>query len=1577
MNKRSILAFASLVLVLFAFGAGDKDKWQSQMRGTTAAQRRMAAVRTAAARKNSPETAAILVPGGTPDYFGIYPNYANSPLPANASAVPLAVTVTGGGGTGGAGLATVTNGSVTGIGVTAPGSGYYATPDVVITGATGAGATAVANTVNGVIVGIVVTNPGTGYSAPVVTIVPHGGGTGATAQAFIDLSGAITSIAVTNGGSGYLGPIVTINPGTSGGTGAAATATVDPTLHIITGLTITSGGNGYFLQRNANGTFAGAIRKFVDKLPGAGAANANNLGQYIPVAIPDQSTYSGSDYYEISLVEYTEKLHSDLLPTTLRGYMQTNTTDATVKIPSYLGPIIVAQANRPVRVKFTNALPTGAGGNLFIPVDTTVMGAGMGPTGVNYTQNRAVIHLHGGNTPWISDGTPHQWITPATESTPYPKGVSVQDVPDMPPSPPGAATFFYTNQQTARLMFYHDHAYGITRLNVYAGEAAGYVLRDTVEQSMMTSGVLPADELPLIIQDKTFLPNATQLANEDPTWPFAVDATKSNLWFPHVYMPNQNPWDIAGVNAMGRWDYGPWFWPPFTGLINGPVPNPLAGLPGEPPNNPGTPNPSLVPEAFMDTPVVNGTAYPYLQVGKKAYRLRILNASNDRSLNLQLYYAQSNKTMWNAATGALLDPNAGEVPMVPAIPGIGLPPTWPTDGRDGGVPAPSASGPSFIQIGSEGGFLPYPAVLPNTPVGYEYNRRNIVVLNVSNQTLFLGPAERADVIVDFSGVPDGSKLILYNDAPAPVPAFDSRYDYYTGDPDQTSTGGAPSTQPGYGPNTRTIMQFQVMASLGTAAPYNLAALQTALPTAFAATQPAPIVPQAGYNAAYGANFPADAYVRIQDTSMTFTPIGAAAPISMALQPKAIQELFEANYGRMNAILGVEIPFSNLTTQTTIPYAYVDPPTELIANSNAAALIGSAADGTQIWKITHNGVDTHAIHFHLFNVQLLNRVGWDGAVVAPDANELGWKETVRMHPLQDAIVALRPIVPTLPFKIPNSIRPLDPTSPLGSTGQFTNIDPNNNPVAVTNHLVNFGWEYVWHCHLLGHEENDMMRPIIFAVAPQAPSNLTAAIVGANAHLTWTDNSLNETGFTVQKATTSAGPWTTLTNTLPIAAGTGTTVTYDNPITPGGTFFYRVQANNLVGDTTVYAAPATGYPNGSADSPFSNIAGVGPGAQPTLSVTPPEGLISSGTAGGPFSPSSKDYTLQNTGGGSLSWTALKTQNWVTLSQSSGTLNAGQSTIVTVSINGTATTLMAPSYSDTVTFTNTTNGLGNTTRPVSLSVDFRQFITVRGADNWIYSRSMNTAEALSAWTKLNGKTNVTPATAIFNGKLYMVVKSDIDTTIWWNSMTPNGVWGSWAPMDGFTSDKPSIAAFNNKLYIAVRGTDSKIYFRSMTTAEVFAPWSLVPVGLTSVPPAIHAFNNMLYLVVKDSGDNKIWWNKMNTSDVWSGWNLTDGLSPSTAAMTVFNNLLYIAVQGSDNKIYYRSMSTADVFAAWGSIPGFTDSSPALEDFNSKLYIVVKSNVDMTIWWNSMTAAGVWGSFAQMDGLSPTTASLAAPIY
>jgi PKD repeat protein/endonuclease/exonuclease/phosphatase family metal-dependent hydrolase len=105
---------------------------------------------------------------------------------------------------------------------------------------------------------------------------------------------------------------------------------------------------------------------------------------------------------------------------------------------------------------------------------------------------------------------------------------------------------------------------------------------------------------------------------------------------------------------------------------------------------------------------------------------------------------------------------------------------------------------------------------------------------------------------------------------------------------------------------------------------------------------------------------------------------------------------------------------------------------------------------------------------------------------------------------------------------------------------------------------------------------------------------------------------------------------------------------------------------------------------------------------LSVTPGSGLSSLGHVGGPFSPSNQVYSLVNSGNSNMDWVATNTAAWVTVSPTNGTLASGASTNVRVSINGSANSLSAGGYSDTVVFTNTTNGAGSTTRPVSLTVE-----------------------------------------------------------------------------------------------------------------------------------------------------------------------------------------------------------------------------------------------------------------------------------
>jgi hypothetical protein len=170
------------------------------------------------------------------------------------------------------------------------------------------------------------------------------------------------------------------------------------------------------------------------------------------------------------------------------------------------------------------------------------------------------------------------------------------------------------------------------------------------------------------------------------------------------------------------------------------------------------------------------------------------------------------------------------------------------------------------------------------------------------------------------------------------------------------------------------------------------------------------------------------------------------------------------------------------------------------------------------------------------------------------------------------------------------------------------------------------------------------------------------------------------------------WTTLSSTSGMLSGSAT-ATVTVTINAGA----NVLAAGTYNDTVSFTNTTNG--RGNTTRPVSLTVNEPPGS---LSVVPAEGLVSTGSVGGPFSPASQDYILENTGGGVLAWTAAKTQTWTTLSSTSGTLEAGAAATVTVTINAGANALTAGIYNDTVSFTNTTNGFGNATRPVSLTVN-----------------------------------------------------------------------------------------------------------------------------------------------------------------------------------------------------------------------------------------------------------------------------------
>jgi phosphatidylinositol-3-phosphatase len=184
--------------------------------------------------------------------------------------------------------------------------------------------------------------------------------------------------------------------------------------------------------------------------------------------------------------------------------------------------------------------------------------------------------------------------------------------------------------------------------------------------------------------------------------------------------------------------------------------------------------------------------------------------------------------------------------------------------------------------------------------------------------------------------------------------------------------------------------------------------------------------------------------------------------------------------------------------------------------------------------------------------------------------------------------------------------------------------------------------------------------------------------------------NTGGVAMVWAASNTANWLTLSptnGTLAVGASTNITATIN------------VNANSLSGGVysdTISFTTANGA--GNTTRPVSLTVN-NPSGQ--LSISPSSGFGSAGPPGGPFSPSSQSYALTNMGGASLNWTANKTASWLSLSATSGSLAPGVGTSVTVSINTNANSLSAGVYSDTVGFTNTTNGAGNTTRAVSLNV------------------------------------------------------------------------------------------------------------------------------------------------------------------------------------------------------------------------------------------------------------------------------------
>ena len=566
-----------------------------------------------------------------------------------------------------------------------------------------------------------------------------------------------------------------------------------------------------------------------------------------PSVIKDQTTGEIISHdYRVTMSQFTQQILPDGFPeTTVWGYGGAVRIRETGKmIPDYRsapGPTFEAERHIPINVQWVNNV---AGPNP-LAVDPTIHWAdpnnlGMPlppfppfPPGYPLAQSPAplVTHLHGGETEPPSDGYPEAWFT-AGETIKGPGYVK--------------SLYHYVNDQEATTLWYHDHALGITRLNVYMGLAGFYLLRDPRACLDGNRSELPRGkyEIPLAIQDRSFFRDG-------------------GLAFPNV-----------GVNPEIH--------------------------------------PYWEPEFFGDTIMVNGKVWPNLNVEPRQYRFRILNGSNARFYNMAF---------------------SNQMP--------------------------------FIQIGTDGGYLPKPVQLVS---------------------LLLAPGERVDILVDFSRLSPGTKIILTNNANAPFPGGDL--------PDPETTGQ--------------IMQFTVLDEAAVAPP------------------------------------------RLPKFLAQLVPLG---------EPDRIRTL------TLYEITGPNGPVEILLDGQK----WSAPLSEL-------PLVGATED----WQIVNLTTDAHPIHLHLVQFRLVSRqdflaqqytADWlaingeppfdhptqglpvkpyllDGAV-NPAAHENGWKDTIQAYPGQVTTIRVR--------FAPQDVKISNP-----GTNQYP-FNPAVKP------------GYVWHCHILDHEDNEMMRP----------------------------------------------------------------------------------------------------------------------------------------------------------------------------------------------------------------------------------------------------------------------------------------------------------------------------------------------------------------------------------------------------------------------------------------------------------------------------------------------------------------------
>jgi FtsP/CotA-like multicopper oxidase with cupredoxin domain len=448
-------------------------------------------------------------------------------------------------------------------------------------------------------------------------------------------------------------------------------------------------------------------------------------------------------------------------------------------------------------------------------------------------------------------------------------------------------------------------------------------------------------------------------------------------------------------------------------------------------------HPYWVPEFLGDTIVVNGKAWPYFDVEPKRYRFLFLNGSNARTYEMFLVN-----------------------------------------------PVTKVMGPSLSVIATDGGYLQTPATIdPNA---------------ATNNVLIMMPGERYEVIIDFSTVAPGTNLILRNNARSPYPK-----------------GAAPN-----GATTGRIMQFRVGPC---------ASKCGATDTSFVPTPGTPIRPST------------DPLVRLVNPATGALATGVIVAKTRQLTLNEVMQMPQTVVDPVTGILTaypggpLEILVNNTKLsgeslrQGMVGYGdFVPVPFSSGGATYTTYYSEVPVEGdTEVWEIVNLTADAHPMHLHLVQFQILNRQGFNtsaypaayalafpgdgtakcptgmfcpgfgpplnynpsaatgnkwggnpdvgavgknlkplylqGPIMPPKPWEAGWKDTIMVPPGQVTRIVVRWAPTSLLVSAPNTelYFPFDPSGGLENHG------------------------YVWHCHIIDHEDNEMMRPDKVELNPAAP------------------------------------------------------------------------------------------------------------------------------------------------------------------------------------------------------------------------------------------------------------------------------------------------------------------------------------------------------------------------------------------------------------------------------------------------------------------------------------------------------------